>query len=261
MAARTYKARGVVLRKRKLRESDAIVAFLDNEGELREAVAHGARRPGSTFAGRLELFSEVDIVCSKGRNLDVVSDCRLIEGSLRRFGMEQSISASAVAELLGVVAQPGLKQERLFELANSSFDAISKSDPSFAPVYAVAALLKICAITGLRPSFSRCVLCGEPVSHDADGVAFSCSEGGVLCGTCKRPYDSYVYDGRTMAWCDALLYSRYADIALFDDAPSAIAPVIEVARSWILAHVGYRMKSLDMLASRSFISGMERIEQ
>ena len=249
MAAHTYKSRCIVLRKKKLRESDLIVTFINDAGEKIDAVAHGARRPGGSLAGRMETYSEVDLVCSKGRNLDVVSDCRLVSDASRRFEMEQAMCAAPVAELLCALIQPELKQERLYDLARSAFDAIAASEPDFAPVLAAAALLKACAVSGLRPVFASCVLCGTELPQEAGKTAFSCSEGGMVCDSCRRPYDAIVVDRETLRWCNALLYSRFEEIAMFSKAPGAASAVFEVARSWIFAHVGVRLKSLDMLMS------------
>ena len=81
MARPTYTARVIVVRKTKLGESDLILSLLTEDGSQLRAVAKGARKPKSSFASRLELFSVADILCAKGRSLDVVSEARLVEGN------------------------------------------------------------------------------------------------------------------------------------------------------------------------------------
>ncbi|MBQ3328952.1 MAG: recombination protein O N-terminal domain-containing protein, partial [Eggerthellaceae bacterium] len=58
-ASRTYKARGIVLRKTKLGEKDLIVTLLSEDGSLLRAVAKGARKPGGSLAARIDLFRVV----------------------------------------------------------------------------------------------------------------------------------------------------------------------------------------------------------
>ena len=77
MASATYTARAIVLRKTKLGESDLIVTLLAQDGSQARAVAKGARKPSSPFAARLELYSSVDLLCSEGRNLDIVKEARI----------------------------------------------------------------------------------------------------------------------------------------------------------------------------------------
>ena len=248
MAGRTYKARGIILRKAKLRESDSIVTLISSHGERIEAVAHGARRPGSSFSGRMELFSEVDIVCAKGRSLDVVSDSRIVAGTLRRFGLDQSMAAAPIAELLAAIAQTGLKQEKLYGLAQATFAAIADADPDRVLSYTAAGLLKICSVAGFRPVLDRCVICGNDIGHGAM-LPFSNLEGGTVCLQCPRPHDARLADGNALGWAHALLYARYSEIEGFEGAQRAASDVIPIARLWIQAHIGCRMKSLDVLMS------------
>lgn len=249
MAARTYKAKGLVLRKAKLRESDTIVTFLDSGGERHDAVAHGARRPGSSLSGRMELYSEVELVCAKGRTLDTVTDSRLAPGSIHRFGMEQSLCAAPVAELLASVSQEGLQQNRLYELARASFAAIAHAEAHRAPAYAAAALLKICAVAGVRPTFDSCVLCGNPLESYSGFVPFSSGEGGSVCTSCPRPRDAVMHDGNSLAWAHALLYARYDDVPGLDAGADTSFSVLAIAGSWVQSHFGTRLKSLDVLMS------------
>ena len=72
MASKTYKTSGIVLRKTKLGEKDLIVSILDESGALVRAVAKGARKPGGSYAAKLELFSVVDLMLAQGKNLDVI---------------------------------------------------------------------------------------------------------------------------------------------------------------------------------------------
>ncbi len=51
-----------VLSRTKLSEQDLIITFLTSEGEKLEAVAKGARKPGSRLAARVDLFCVVDVL-------------------------------------------------------------------------------------------------------------------------------------------------------------------------------------------------------
>ena len=70
---RIYRTTGIVLARFDLGEADRVLTILSpTEGKLR-AIAKGVRRPGSRIGGSVEPFAELDLVLSRGRTFDVVS--------------------------------------------------------------------------------------------------------------------------------------------------------------------------------------------
>src|SRR5699024_5843846 len=121
VASATYTTRALVLRKTKLGESDLIVTLLAEDGSQLRAVAKGARKPASPFAARLELYSVVDLLCSEGRNLDIVKEARIVASHERlRRDLEHAACAAPIAELLDRMTQAGLETPRLFALTEAA---------------------------------------------------------------------------------------------------------------------------------------------
>ena len=252
---RTYKLKGIVLRKTKLADKDLIVTFLDESGESRKAVAKGARKPGGSLAARLELFSTCDLMLAKGRNLDVVTEARLENGSdCTAFGLEQSACAAVVAELVAHVAQPGLEQPRLFEMTRTAMQTISAAPPTAALLVAAADLMKTMALVGYRPNLATCISCGNQIatSDFESRVPISMGEGGSFCPSCPRPSDCILVDSEVVRWHDVLLASRFSEIVSFDITTGMAFDLMQFARSWIRTHVGKDLKSFDFL----FTSGL-----
>ena len=79
MASPTKTITALVLRRTKLGETDVIVTLLAEDGSQVKAVAKGARKPTSSFASRLELYSVAKILVAEGKNLDIVKEVRLLE--------------------------------------------------------------------------------------------------------------------------------------------------------------------------------------
>lgn len=244
---KSYKVRGVVLRKTKLGEKDLIVTLLLQDGSLVRAVAKGARKPGGSLAARFELFSCVDALMARGRNLDVVSEARLSAGQPARFGLEQASCASAVAELVCLIAQEGLEHPRLFDMTSKAFASIAAAQPADALAIASASLLKTLASEGLRPSFDACIQCGREVGGTAGTVLLSIEGGGVVCETCPRPADAMLVEAATVAWSRALLFERFDDIPGLRVDPDISFSVLQFAHQYTRAHVGRTLKSLDFL--------------
>ena len=70
---------GIVLRSYPFGEADRIVVLLSpNHGKIR-AVAKGVRKTKSRFGGRLEQFTQVDLVLYEGRNLATVTQAAPID--------------------------------------------------------------------------------------------------------------------------------------------------------------------------------------
>ena len=249
-ATRTYKMQALVLRKTKLGERDLIITLLSDSGELVKAVAKGARKPGSSFAAKLDLFSSVDLMLAKGRSLDVVTDARFTSAAPRlSFGLETGACAAAVAELLSTVCQEGLAHPRLYEMAKAAFQAIAAQDAVHAIALADAALIKIVSSAGFRPNLDACSACATSIDLSvADSLTpFSVEEGGVLCPSCARQLGGVPIESDTLAWTRSLLLSTFDQVSNFDITPTQSFAVLQLLKSWIDFYVGRSLKSITYL--------------
>ena len=252
---RTYKTRGIVLRKTKLADKDLIVTVLAESGEKLKAVAKGARKPGGSLAGRLELFSACDLMLAKGKSLDVVTEARLLADSRSgaALGIEQAACASVIAELAGQIAQEGLEQPRLFDMTAAAFAELGQAAPETALLLTAADLFKTLALAGFRPVLGNCVSCGAPLDLEAAGsVPLSVSEGGTFCPSCARPSDSIFVESGLIRWVAVLIASRFADIRCMNADVGTSFELLQLVRQWSRSHVGRDLKSLDFL----FTSGL-----
>ena len=126
----TYRIEALVLRKTKLKESDLIVTLLAEDGSLVRAVAHGARKPQSPFASRLEPCAVVDVLLARGRSLDVAKEARFVAPNAAvRADFDVSAAALPLVELAGKVAEVGLENPRLFQCAVAALRLWTKQRP------------------------------------------------------------------------------------------------------------------------------------
>lgn len=250
MSQPTYAARAIVLRKTKLGESDLIVTMLAEDGSQLRAVAKGARKPSSSFAARLELYSVADALIARGRNLDIVKEARLVESNERLCrDIEHAAGAAPMAELLDRVTQMGLENPRLFALTRAALASLGRVGSAQVPAVCAAHLLKTLAFAGLRPSLDVCVCCGrdvEPGPADAL-VPLSYREGGLVCAACRPSVETVLVPASTVAWCRALLGSTFAEIEALEADPSASFAVLRFCQQWVHEHVGSNLKSLNFL--------------
>ena len=250
MSQPTFDARVIVLRKTKLGESDLIVTLLADDGSQMRAVAKGARKPSSSFAARLELYSVVDVFFARGRSLDIVKEARLVESNdcLRR-DIEHTAGAAPMAELLDRITQAGLENARLFALTRTALSSLGRVESAQVPAVCAAHLLKTLAFAGLRPSLDVCVGCGRNVASTSEDalVPLSYQEGGVVCSVCRPNLETVLMPASTLLWCRALLGSTFAQIEALEVDPSASFAVLRFCQQWIREHVGSNLKSLNFL--------------
>ena len=249
MAEKTYSARCLVLRKTKLGEADLIVTMLEESGSCIRAVAKGARKPKSPFSSRLELYSVADVLCARGKNLDIVKEARSVGASAHAlYTLEQSSCVAPIAELVSAVAQQDLEHPRLFDMVSTAFDAIASCSSERAPSISAAAVLKTLALSGFRPNFSTCVQCGLDIDLESGGdLRFSALEGGVVCDECASPSDTVRIDAAIIGWCNTLMYSTFADIVSYECPIEAAFACLSLANQFSRVHLGTNMKSLEFL--------------
>lgn len=254
MAQPTYTERALVLRRTKLGESDLILTMLAEDGSLSRAVAKGARRPKSSFAARTEPLSVADLLCARGRSLDIVKEARLVAAhdALRR-SVEASAAAMPLLELAGRMAQPSLANPRLFQVATRALEAMDGAEDGARVALCGACLLKMLAFCGLRPSLDVCIGCGAAVSLTTGAsLPFSALEGGVACAACRSRLEVEPVAGDTLRWAAYFLGSTFNDISVGPTDLSASFAVLHLVQSLVRAHVGSPLKSLEFL----FTSGL-----
>lgn len=219
---------GIVLQTWDLGEHDRLVALFTREHGRLAAVARGARRIRSRFAGALELFTWGDLVGfeREGRALvrvdhfDVRQPFRRLREDLERLGQGARM-VEAVARLTAERdAQPVC-----FALLLRGLRAL---DGGAAPARVqLAFALRLLDVLGHRPRLDRCGRCGRPVG--ARDIAFDAAEGGVVCGRCQAggplldpPVVAALRGLQTASW-EARLGARlapaveHAAAALLDD--------------------------------------------
>lgn len=242
-----YSVRALVLRKTKLGETDAVLTLLAEDGRQIRAVAKGLRKPGSRTSGRLEPFSEADLLIHPGRSLDVISEVEVRSTHARlREDLDRSTAASVIVDVLDKISLEGQVEERLFGLAEATLDSLESSVAQVLPTLVTAFLVKVMAMHGYRPQLEACAACAE---HVTGGKLFSLAAGGVLCAECGGADSSAIRlseSGR--AYLIHLLRSTMAEIAASNPPEAEVRETFELMRSFVVYHLPARLRALDFYA-------------
>jgi DNA repair protein RecO (recombination protein O) len=251
-----YHCHALVLKKTKLGESDLIVTLLSEDGRQLRCVAKGARKPGSRFAARLELFSVAEVFMHQGRSLDTVTDARLVGQGSYRWGSDPARAAAAcvLCEFLEKATREGDGEPRLFPLCVEALRCIGTQEHDALELLVAAALLKCAAQMGYRPALYECSSCGEPLGDlgSGGGLGFSLEGGGGLCAPCAVA--SAKLDPAFLGWLRLLLGGRLADLAALEGAPCG--RMLDFSCRWVEAHLGITLRSVALL--RDILCGLGR---
>ncbi len=265
-AGRNYHASVLVLKKTKLGEADLILTMLAGDGSLVKAVAKGARKPTSSFATRLDLFCESEVMLVRGSNLDIAREPRLLEShDAVRTNVAASYAASPILDCLAQVALPDLPVEHLSAMSSAAlahFDGIAEEQM---PAITAAFLIKLFALLGIRPVLDHCISCGLELAHVAKNngangaqqhgnetgseqfVGFSFSDGGYVCEACGNSFDRVQIEAETLRWAQVFLGATFDEIVEMQVPVEASFAVLHFAHRWLRETQNINSKALNQL--------------
>lgn len=228
---------GIVLRSYPFGEADRVVVLLSpHHGKIR-TVAKGVRKTTSRFGGRLEPFSQVELVLYEGRNLDTITQVEVLAAYPRvRESLDKVTAASTMVEVVDAVAQDGESSMALFGLLSEGLAVLDLPGPPH-PDLTTAFLIHFAGVTGVAPALEECAACGRPDAL----VRFSFAGGGVVCSECPVEGAVRLRDG---------LVARLADLGrarltrLPEPVESLATETQAVMRRFLEHHLDRRLASL-----------------
>jgi DNA repair protein RecO (recombination protein O) len=175
---RTYRTDAVVLRRQDFGEADRLLLLLTPRHGKFRAIAKGARKPIARKAGHVELFSLVDMLIARGRELHVVVQAETKEPFLPlREDLVRAAYANHVVELLDrFTAEQDTSQAEFDLLVNALGWLCSEIDPRLVARYYEVALL---GVAGFAPTLHYCAIGQEEL--EAQDQFFSPADGGAIC--------------------------------------------------------------------------------
>jgi DNA repair protein RecO (recombination protein O) len=166
-------AQGIILRTRPLTETSLIVHWLTPELGRLATVAKGARRPKSSFAGKLDLFYAADFSFSRSRHSDLHT---LREVQLREThtGIRDDVlklqQAAYAVNLIAQTTESETPLSEIYKLLAGFLGMLCKNEPQSKSVLALE--LKLLQELGMEPDISVANL-----TPGARKIAFALLEG------------------------------------------------------------------------------------
>ena len=178
---RVYRTKAVVLKQMPIGETNRIITFYTRAVGKVAAVARGVRRPGSKFGGSLEILNHVQTSISKGRSLDNVNECVVID-SFKNLREDLTAIAEGIyiAELVDTFGEDKSPNTRLFDILLETLSNLDNLDHR--EFWILWFEFRLLHVSGFLPEFVNCVECRNSLNrsdHIFDPVA-----GGILCPSC-----------------------------------------------------------------------------
>jgi len=123
----------ILIRLTKLSDTSLIVHWFTEDAGLIKTVARGARRPGSTFAGKLDLFFSAEVIWSLAKRGELHT-LKEVAVTGWRTGLRKTYASTLLAgyccRLLEQAVEPGHPEAELFDLLRRALDHIDEKGAS-----------------------------------------------------------------------------------------------------------------------------------
>lgn len=169
----------------KLGEADKLVTILSPEYGKIKIIAKGARRPGSKFGGRLELFAYNQYLLASGRNFDILSQIETISNFNRiRESLPVLQAGLYILKLIDSFTEEKIASPKLFELL---LHCLYLLDGGVEPKIVIKIFeVKLAEVEGVYPNLTECVHCRKKLKTKPEKIRFSAESGGIVCSQCRQ---------------------------------------------------------------------------
>jgi len=183
-----YKTTAIVLRTYDFKDYDRIVVLYSKEYGLIRAIAKGVKKQKSEFNGKLEPTISSKFILYKGKNLDIVNQCDVIETFKGvRKSLKKLTFSLCYLELASVFAVEDDPNSEMYY--NFLFDSLKKleshDETSLIEKLLVEFEYNIISVAGYAPVFDTCNTCRRAIV-ETEYVSFSSGYGMTVCSKCNK---------------------------------------------------------------------------
>ena len=247
----SFSTPAIVLRRIDYGEHDVILTLFTLKNGKISVIAKSAKKSKKRFAGILELFSILDVVCSVGRRkgLPVLQEAVLKYPFFDiRFSTLKTAYASYWSELINEWMESGQKQIQLYQLFQyvlRELDSCRISEAALSILFQI----KFMTLSGLSPNLRQCSVCGiEIESIKETRVKFDFAKGGILCNGCtpKTLQKTVLSKGiiKQLLWMEKGDLIKAERVRFTSDA---LREGLEFLETFVPYHVGKEPRSLKFL--------------
>jgi len=148
-SSKTYKTEAIVIKRLNFGEADKILTLFSKHYGKISCIAKGIRKLTSRKAGALELFNCSTVFLVKGKNLDIITEAKIVE-SFKNFenNLEGIATAYQFCELVDYLTVVEQRNRRIFQLLKNALRALKKTEKDKFNSYVFHFKKKILKLTG-----------------------------------------------------------------------------------------------------------------
>ncbi len=176
---RLFRTDAIILRRQDFKEADRLLTLFTPDYGKFTVIAKAVRKPTGRMTGHVELFARSNMMISRGRDLDIVTQAEMADPYLPiRENLEAAAYASYIVELLDRFTEAEEQNTPLYNLLAQTLGWLTNSDQDLRLVgrYYELNLLRL---VGFQPDLFSCVVGFEDI--EAQDQYFSVAEGGIVC--------------------------------------------------------------------------------
>jgi len=181
----------IMLRRVEYGDHDLILTFLTKADGKISAIAKHAKKSVKRFAGVLELFSCLQIVCAasskrgKPGGLAILKEASILDPFCEiRADVVKTAYASYWAELINGWMESDVKNNAIYTLFLDALAAIARRDKTERET-SVIFQMKFLAESGLTPNLAQCMVCHVGIDAiKSKEIGFNLEKGGLVCPVC-----------------------------------------------------------------------------
>ena len=243
---------GILLRRVDFSDYDLIITFFTLDRGKISVLAKAAKKSTKRFAGILELFSALEIVCSQKatqRGLPILQEATMKQPfSKIRQDIKKTAYASYWAELINEWVEGGAKNTRLYKLFLSVLNELDLNIIS-PEVLSILFQMRFMALSGLAPGLARCGVCGRGAEEmSSKQIGFDLKRGGLICARCQTPSGARIRLSKGAI--KELLWIAQGDIAKAKRmrfTRQGVKESMELLEAFVPYHLGKEPRSLKIL--------------
>lgn len=248
-----YSTSAVLIRRIPHGDYDLIATFISEKKGKIALIAKNAKKSQKRFAGILEPFSKLQLVCSftKGRNLGVLQEATLEQPFASiRGNISKTAYASYWGEIIHIWCEEGKSQQELYDLFIYCLHLLDAGEVSEACA-SIIFQMRFLLFSGLSPQLTSCAACKK--IFDALGkerLIFELAKGGLVCQGCSSIHSAGHVVSKGLA--KQLLWIQENELEKLKRlkfSNSAIEEGLKVLEAFVPYHLGKEPKSLRFLKS------------
>ncbi|MDD6478562.1 MAG: DNA repair protein RecO [Oscillospiraceae bacterium] len=236
----------LVIREKRIGESDKLVTLLTREYGVISAFAPGAKSIKSKKAAATGLLSYSNFAITKKNDTYRINETSIIRIF---FGAGSDVLKLSLAQYfceLALVLEPDSESsEEFLRIILNSLHFLVEDVKNIELIKAITEL-RIAAVSGYMPDLVACADCG---AFESDIMNFKIGDGSILCDKCYSEVGAFRIDKTILSAMRHIVYSKFSSIYNFEIPENHAKILSDLTGRYIKVQTDHNFKTLDFYNS------------